>query len=99
MADGNLNWFHFLILMAGPLVILIGCIIFSLTFLDDNYKHVFVSSLFSRTARLWNSLLAECFFLIYDLNGFRSRVMGFFYLWFLSNQLSISISCMSSLFS
>ena len=33
-----------------------------------------VNSFFPRTARLWNSLLIECFPLTYDLNGFKFRV-------------------------
>ena len=33
-----------------------------------------VNSFFPRTARLWNSLPIECFPLIYDLNGFKSRI-------------------------
>ena len=36
------------------------------------YQHV--NSFFPRTARLWNSLPIECFPLIYDLNGFKSRI-------------------------
>ena len=38
------------------------------------YEGVYVSSIFSRTARLWNFLPAECFLLTYDLNGFKSGV-------------------------
>ena len=34
------------------------------------YKDVYVNSFFSCTARIWNSLLIECFSLTYDLNGF-----------------------------
>ena len=36
------------------------------------YKDVYVSSFFSRTARLWNYLPIECFPLTYDLSGFKS---------------------------
>ena len=32
------------------------------------YKHVYVNSFFPCTARLWNSLLIECFPLTYDLS-------------------------------
>ena len=35
------------------------------------YKGVYVNSFFSHTARPWNSLPAECFPLINDLNGFK----------------------------
>ena len=38
------------------------------------YKDVYVNSSFSRTARLWNSLLIECFHLTYDISGFKSRI-------------------------
>ena len=38
------------------------------------YKDVYVNSLFPHIARLWNSLLIECFPLIYDLSGFKSRI-------------------------
>ena len=38
------------------------------------YKDVYVNSFFPRTAKLWNSLLIECFPLTYDLSGFNSRI-------------------------
>ena len=38
------------------------------------YKDVYVKSFFPRTARLWNFLPLECFPLIYNLNGFKSRI-------------------------
>ena len=38
------------------------------------YKDVYVNSFFPRTAKLWNSLLIECFTLAYDLSGFTSRI-------------------------
>ena len=53
------------------------------------YKDVYVSSLFPRTARLWNSLPIECFPLTYNLSGFKSRInrylltVGSFYIDFL----------------
>ena len=34
-------------------------------------KDVYVNSFFPRTARLWNSLPLECFFLNYDLSGLK----------------------------
>ena len=37
------------------------------------YKDAYVNSFFRRTLRLWNSLHIECFPLIYDLSGFKSR--------------------------
>ena len=38
------------------------------------YKDVYVNSFFPCTARFWNSLPIECFPLIYDLGGFKSRI-------------------------
>ena len=38
------------------------------------YKDVYVNSFFPRTAKLWNSLLIECFPLTYDLSGLKSRI-------------------------
>ena len=38
------------------------------------YKHAYVNSFFSCTARLWNSLHIERFPLTYDLIGFKSRI-------------------------
>ena len=38
------------------------------------YKDVFVNSFFPCTARLWNSQPIECFSLIRDLNGCKSRI-------------------------
>ena len=46
---------------------------FSVTILRC-YKDVYVNSFFPRTARLWNSLPIKCFFLIYDLSDFKSRI-------------------------
>ena len=40
------------------------------------YKDVYVNSFFPHTARLWNFLPTECFPLTYDLNSFKSRIMG-----------------------
>ena len=58
-----LNWFSFLIVEGGLLVILIDCMIF-LSLLQD----------ISDTARLWNSLAIECFPLTCDLNDFNLEV-------------------------
>ena len=38
------------------------------------YKDAYVNSFFPHTVRLWNSLPVECFSLVYDLNGFKSRI-------------------------
>ena len=77
LVDVYLNWlnfFHFLILVTVPLVIVMGSIIFLSPFLDRCYKDDYVNSFFPCIARPWNSLPAECFPLIYDLSGFKSRV-------------------------
>ena len=62
-----MNWFHFLLLVAGPLLILIDCMMFLSPFRHSN-------SFFPRTPRLWNSLTAEWFLFTYGLSGFKSRV-------------------------
>ena len=46
---------------------------FSVT-IPSCYKGVYVNSFFSHIPRLWNSPLLECFPLIYNLNGFKSRI-------------------------
>ena len=38
------------------------------------YKNVYVNRFFPRTARRWNSLPVECFPLINNLDGFKSRI-------------------------
>ena len=38
------------------------------------YKDVYINSFFACAEKLWNSFSEECFPLIYDLNGFKSRV-------------------------
>ena len=67
------NWFHFLFLKVGVLVILIDCMIFLSPFIDVT-SNSFVNSFFPCTARLCNSLPVECFPLTYDLSGFKSRI-------------------------
>ena len=76
LVDIHLNWlnlFYFFILEGGLLVILIDCIIFMSPFLDVTRMSMSTVS-FPRTARLWNSLLIECFPLTYDLSGLKSRI-------------------------
>ena len=38
------------------------------------YMDVYINGFFPRTARVWNSLLIECFPLTNDLSGFKSRI-------------------------
>ena len=38
------------------------------------WKDVYVNHFFPCTARLWNSVLVECFPFTYDLNGFKRRI-------------------------
>ena len=78
MVDVPQNWFNwfnflfFLFLEEGLLVIQI-LHDFSVT-IPRCYNDVYVNSFFSCTARIWNSLLVECFPLTYDLSGFKSRI-------------------------
>ena len=65
-----LNWFHFTILEGG-LVIIDSLHDFSVT-IPRCYKDV--NSFFSCTAKLWNFLSIECFHLICDISGFKSRI-------------------------
>ena len=67
-----LNWFHFLFLEVGLLIILTDCMIFLSPFL--NVTRMSMSSFFPGTARHWNSVPLECFSLTYDLSGFKSRI-------------------------
>ena len=60
-----LNWFHFLILVEGPLAILMGYMIFMSPLL---YAIRTPNTFFTRRGRLWNSL--GCFLLKSDQNGF-----------------------------
>ena len=75
-----LNWFYFLILGTGLLVILIDCMIFLSPFPDVTRMSMStgcqqdVNSFFLRTVRLWNSLPIECFPLTYELSGPKSRI-------------------------
>ena len=46
---------------------------FSVT-IPRSYKDVYINNFFPCIARLWNSLRVECFALIYNLNGFKSRI-------------------------
>ena len=68
-----LNWFHFLILEGGLLVILMDCMIFVVT-IPRCYKDIYVNSFFPRIARPRNSLPIEYFPLSYDLCGFKSGI-------------------------
>ena len=70
-----MNWFYLLILVAAPVIILIGCIVLYFCHLPLMFfNYVYVNSFFSHTPRTWNLLHAECFPLVYDLIGFNFRV-------------------------
>ena len=68
-----LNWFHFLILEGGLLVILIDCMIFLSAFLHVKRMSMPTVSFLTRL-RFWTSLPIECFPLTYDLSGFKPRI-------------------------
>ena len=65
-----LNWFHFLVLEGGLLVILINCMVFLSPFLDVTRMSMSTVSFLTQL----NSLPIECFPLTYDQNGFKSRI-------------------------
>ena len=69
---------------------------FFVTFPPRCYKDFYVNSFFPRTARLWNSLPAECFPLTYDINGFKSRVKDTFFLGFFLYSFPLRFSYFSS---
>ena len=69
-----LNWFHFLFLVGGLLVIVIDCMTFLSPFLDVTSMSMSTVSFPAQLARLWNSLPIECFPLTFDLRSFKSRI-------------------------
>ena len=73
----RLNWFHFLFLEGGVLVILLFCMIFLSPLLDVTRMSM---STFSLLAQLGSGTLSyrECFCLTYDLNGFKGCVRYIF---------------------
>ena len=77
MVDVHLNyhnWFHFLILEEGLLVIVVDCMVFSAT-VPRCYKDLCVNSFFlAQLGMLSYRMPVECFSLICDLNGFKSRI-------------------------
>ena len=68
------------------------------------YQDFYVNSYFSHTARLWNSLLIECFLLSHDLNGFKSvqsctlELTDTFYQYVLSKQIPVCFNLFVPLF-
>ena len=79
LVNAYLNWlrgFHFLILTHY----------YSLN--DFSNEDVDNNSFLPPTARLQNSLTAECFPFTYDLNGCKSRINRHLFLWVLSKKLS-----------
>ena len=74
------NWFHFLVLKAGLLVIMIDYMIF--LSLPRCCKDVCVNRFFPCTARFWNSLPIEHFLLTYDLNNKRKLYGPFLWMEF-----------------
>ena len=72
LVDDWLNWFHFLFLEVGLLVIQIDCRNFLSPFLDVTRMPMSTVSVLSQL--LWNSLPIECFPLTCDLKGFKFRI-------------------------
>ena len=68
------NWFHFLILKVGLLVILIDCMIFLSPCLDVLQGCLCQNFPSSHRLTLIFSLPIECFFSTYDLNGFKCGI-------------------------
>ena len=63
------------------------------------YKDVYVKSFFPRTAKLWNSLLIECFPLNCDLSGFKSRInRHLLNFWFFLKRFSVCFNLFVFLF-
>ena len=71
IAQNWLDWFHFLFLEGGPLVILIDCMIFPSLFLDVTRMYM---STVSFLAQLNSGILCLQNALTYDLSGFKSRI-------------------------
>ena len=97
-----LNWFHFLFLKGGLLVILIDYTIFLSPFLDVTRMSMSMVSFLPQLE--WNSLPIDCFFLTYDLSGFNSKInrhlltVGSFYANFLDAVIFLCFfSCNSKL--
>ena len=65
-----LNWFHFLFLEGGLLIILINSMIFLSPFLDVTRMTMSTVSFLTQL----DSLPIECFSLTYDLSGSKSRI-------------------------
>ena len=63
-----LNWFHFLILKGGLLVILIDCTIFLSPFVDVTRMSMSAVSFLAQLDSGWNSLPIECFPLTRNLS-------------------------------
>ena len=68
----QLNLFHFLILVAGSLAILTGCMIFFS--IPRWYQDVYVNRFSLHAVTRQNSVSAECSPLMYDLHGVKTRV-------------------------
>ena len=71
--DAHQNWFNFLLLEGGLLIILVVCMIFLSSFLDFTRMSMPTISVIAQLSSetLWR---LECFPLNYDLNGFKSRI-------------------------
>ena len=81
LVDGHLNWlnwFHFLFLVGGLLIVLIDSTILMSPFRDVIKMSMATVSFL--TARLWNALPKECFPMIYYLYCFKLEIKRQFFL-------------------
>ena len=88
-----LNWFHFLILVAGPLVLLIGCIIFLTPFLGVIRMFMStVSSIAVSFLNFWILFLQNTFLWPNIRMALSLKLTDTYYLWALSKQPSHILS-------
>ena len=98
MVDVHLNqqnWFNFLILVGGSLIVWLDCMVF--LSISRCYKDFYINSFFPCTVKLWNSQPAEYFPLTSNLNSL--ELIGSYYLQVLSKHLSCLLLIFSSSFS
>ena len=70
----TVNWFHFVFLNGGLLVIKIDCIIFLSPFIDVTRISISTVSFLAQQTLSLHILPIECFTLNYDLSGIKFRI-------------------------